>query len=77
MGDNGYYYATPAEVQDDEELECNTFDYAMRNFLKLWNINTSMDWLNTKHGNILMVRIDLGKTSDKNDKGWRYPRDTF
>ena len=72
MGDNGYYYATPAEVQDDEELEWQYIRQCDEKLLEVMKYQQVYGLTKYQRGNILMVRIDLGKTSDKNEKRRRY-----
>lgn len=72
MGSNGYYYATPAEVQDDEELEWQYIRQCDEKLLEVMKYQQAYGLTNYKRGNILMVRIDLGKTTDKNEKRRRY-----
>ena len=72
MGNNGYYYATPAEVQDDEELEWQYIRQCDEKLLEVMKYQQVYGLTKYQRGNILMVRIDLGKTSDKNEKRRRY-----
>ena len=72
MGNNGYYYATPAEVQDDEELEWQYIRQCDEKLLEVMKYQQAYELTKYKRGNILMVRIDLGKTADKNEKRRRY-----
>ena len=72
MGDNGYYYATPAEVQYDEELEWQYIRQCDEKLLEVMKYQQVYGLTKYQRGNILMVRIDLGKTSDKNEKRRRY-----
>ena len=72
MGSNGYYYATPAEVQDDEELEWQYIRQCDEKLLEVMKYQQAYELTKYKRGNILKVRIDLGKTSDKNEKRRRY-----
>ena len=72
MGSNGYYYATPAEVQDDEELEWQYIRQCDEKLLEVMKYQQVYGLTKYQRGNILMVRIDLGKTSDKNEKRRRY-----
>ena len=72
MGNNGYYYATPAEVQDDEELEWQYIRQCDEKLLEVMKYQQVYGLTKYQRGNILMVRIDLGKTADKNEKRRRY-----
>ena len=72
MGNNGYYYATPAEVQDDEELEWQYIRQCDEKLLEVMKYQQAYELTKYQRGDILMVRIDLGKTADKNEKRRRY-----
>ena len=72
MGNNGYYYATPAEVQDDEELEWQYIRQCDEKLLEVMKYQQAYGLTKYKRGNILRVRIDLSKTTDKNEKRRRY-----
>ena len=72
MGNNGYYYATPAEVQDDEELEWQYIRQCDEKLLEVMKYQQAYELTKYQRGDILRVRIDLGKTADKNEKRRRY-----
>ena len=63
---------TPSEMQDNPEIEYQYIRWCERKLSEIIANQKRLGYLDYKPGNILMVHIDKGKTSEKHDKRRRF-----
>ena len=72
LGDRGFHFYTPHEVQHNRDLEWEYIRMCDERLMNVLRYQQMMGMQSYERGNILMVHLDLGKTDNRDEKRRRH-----
>ena len=72
LGDRGFHFYTPHEVQHNRDLEWEYIRMCDERLMNVLRYQQMIGMQSYERGNILMVHLDLGKTDNRDEKRRRH-----